>query len=303
MKNSQIYDVLILGAGPAGLTAAIYCLRYNLRIIIISKANGSMMHSAGDIENWPGFIGPASELIKKFEEQAKKFGAEFLLSEIKSVEKTKKDFVIKTDSNEIYGKSLILALGTEHNKLGIPGEKEFVGRGVSYCTICDGFFFKNKIVAVIGGGDSAAKSALYLSEIAKKVYLIVRKDKLKCEPILSEKISQSKNIEILFNSIASKIIGKTSVNQLEIKRTGKNYVLDIDGLFIQIGSKPDDQLIKNLKLKTDERGYIITDKESNTNVRGIFAAGDITNNKLKQIITSASEGAIAAKSAFDYLKS
>jgi len=305
-KNIEHYDVLILGAGPAGLTAAIYAGRYNLKTAVIAKSFGGTANLAGEIENWPGFIGSGMELTKKFKEQADKFGARFLQAEVDNVKKDSNGFVLEIQNKEVHGKTLIIALGTEHRKLNIEGEKEFVGKGVSYCSICDGNFFRGRTVAVMGGADAAAKAALYLAELAKKVYVVYRKDEMRCEPISLQKISSKKNIQIYYNSIPIKISGGKVVRQIEIEQLKEEdkkekIKLDVDGVFIEIGATPALHIIKDLGLKTEE-SYIITDKEAKTNVKGVFAAGDTTNNKLKQVITAAAEGAIAAKSAYDFLK-
>ncbi len=298
----QTYDIVILGAGPAGLTAAIYCGRYNLKTIIVGKSIGGTVNLAGHIENWPGFIGSGKELMQKFRDQAGKFGAEIIEEEIINVEKDENSFITKTRKQEIRSKSIIIALGTENQKLDIPGEKEFIGKGVSYCATCDGNFFKEKTVVVIGGANSAAKAAIYLSEICKKVYIIYRREKMKCEPVSFEKLKKKKNIEIIYNAIPTKILGDNIVKKIKYIQDKEQKELEIDGVFIQIGASPSNEIIKKLKVKIDGEGYIITDEEAKTSIARIFAAGDNTNNKLKQVVTAASEGAIAAKSAFDYLK-
>jgi len=305
-EKIEHYDVLILGAGPAGLTAGIYASRYNLSVAVVGKTIGGTATQAGEIENWPGFIGSGNELMQKFKSQAEKFGAKFLEAEVDNVKKDNNGFVIEIKDKEIHGKSLIVALGTENRKLNVLGEKEFLGKGVSYCATCDGMFFKNKVVAVVGGADSAAKAALYLSELAKKVYVIYRKNEMRCEPISLQKISKKKNIEIIYNSIPLKISGKNKVEKIEIETTKENLKkfkkeLDVDGVFVEVGATPAIDVIKDLKIKVD-KDYIVTDKNTKTNVAGVFAAGDITNNKLKQVVTASGEGAISAKEAYDYLR-
>lgn len=305
-KKIEHYDVLILGAGPAGLTAALYAGRYNLSVAVVAKAMGGTANLAGELENWPGYIGSGIELMKKFREQAAMFGSRFLEAEVTNVKKDENGFVLELENKEIHGKTLILALGTEHRKLNIDGEKEFVGKGVSYCTTCDAMFFKNKTVAVVGGSDAAAKAALYLSEICKKVYLLHRKDKMRAEPISVKKVEKTQNIEIMYHTLPVKIIGDKKVTGVEVnteinKPKSVMKTLNIDGIFIEIGATPVKEIIKELGLKTEE-DHIITDKEGKTSLSGCFAAGDVTNNKLKQVVTASSEGAIAAKAAYDYLK-
>jgi thioredoxin reductase (NADPH) len=305
--NIEHYDVLILGAGPAGMTAALYAGRYNLSVAVIAKSLGGTASLAGNIENWPGFIGSGLELMRKFREQTEKFGARFLEAEITSVKKDENGFILEIRDKEIHGKTLIICLGTEHRKLEIPGEKEFLGNGVSYCATCDGLFFKNKNVAVVGGADSAAKAALYLADIAKKVYILYRKEQIRCEPVSFDKIKKKGNIEIHCFSNPVKIIGnkkveKVEVEQIELDKKAKKYTLDIDGVFIEIGATPVVDIIKSLGIALDPQGQIITDKSAKTNVSGVFAAGDGTNNILKQVVVAAGEGAVAAKSAYDFVR-
>lgn len=299
------YDLLILGAGPAGLTAAIYAGRYNMKTLVVAKSFGGTANLAGEIENWPGYFGSGMELMNKFKEQAKKFGANFFESEIKDVLKDDNGFVLYLEDREIHGKTLIVALGTEHIQMNIPGEKEFLGKGVSYCATCDGNFFRDKIVAVIGGADSAAKAAIYLSNICKKVHIIYRRHEMRCEPISFSKICDTKNIEIHYYSRPIEIKGKNKVEELDIiqKLPDKEPVpisIPLDGIFVEIGATPVNKIVKNLGLKM-EKEYIITDKKMNTNIEGAFAAGDVTDNFLKQVVTASAEGAIAVKSAYEWL--
>lgn len=296
------YDIIILGGGPAGMTAALYAGRYNLKVAVIAKSIGGTANLAGEVENWPGFFGPGMELMKSFREQAEKFGARFLEAEVTDVFRDENGYVLEIGEKEIHGKALIIALGTKHRTLDIPKEKEFIGKGVSYCTTCDGMFFKNKTVIVVGGSDSAAKAALYMSEIAKKVYISYRGEELRCEPISLKKIKENKNIEIIYNSIPTTILGEKKVTGIELDVKGKKQTIALDGIFVEIGSLPATEIIQDLKLAIDEKEYIITDKSTKTNQKGCFAAGDSTNGALKQMITAAGEGAVAAKSAYDYLR-
>jgi len=299
---AEKYDVLILGGGPAGLTAAIYSARYKLKTLVVAKSFGGTANLAGEIENWPGFIGSGLELMGKFKKQAEKFGAKFLEAEVDNVKKDNGGFVLEVGDKKIHGKALIVALGTEHRKLNIPGEEEFLGKGVSYCATCDGNFFNGKNVAVVGGADSAAKAALYLAEIAKKVYVSYRKNEMRCEPVSLKKIENHKKIEIYYQSVPLKILGDKVVSGLEIEQEEKNIKLDVDGVFIVIGAVPVVEIVKGLGLKMDKGGYIITDKDAKTNIKGIFAGGDVSNNSMKQVVVAAGEGAVAAKSAYEFLK-
>jgi thioredoxin reductase (NADPH) len=298
------YDVLILGAGMAGLTAGIYSARYNLKTVIVGKDIGGTGNVAGHVENWPGFDGSGLELMKKIVEQVKKLGVSFVEGETEEVKKDKKGFYVEVNDEVIYGKSLIIALGMQHKKLNAKGELEFLGKGVSYCATCDGMFFKNKVVAVVGGGDSAGKAVLYLSDIASKVYLIHRKNEFSFKPICEKKLSAKKNVEKITDSVVSEIRGDKKVSKILLKSvSGKTEKeLDVDGVFIEIGAAPVLEVVKPLNLALDQKGFIITDKNSKTNVDGVFAAGDATNISLKQLTVSAGEGAIAAKEAYDYLR-
>ncbi|MDH3352989.1 MAG: FAD-dependent oxidoreductase, partial [Nanoarchaeota archaeon] len=272
---------------------------------------------AGEVENWPGYVGPGIDLMRTIKAQAERFGAEFLEADVEKVMKDKNGFVLQSGDKQIRGKSLIVALGTEHKQLNIPGEKEFLGKGVSYCATCDGNFFRGKTVVVVGGADSAAKAALYLANICEKVYIVYRKNEMRCEPVVLDKIKGTKNIEIIYNSNPTEVVGENVVKGLRIvsnapkgvppaqmasanaDKVGKK-TLDVDGVFIEVGSTPAIDVVKDLGLKM-EKDYIITGKDAKTSVEGVFAAGDVTNSAMRQMITAAGEGAIAAKGAHDFI--
>jgi thioredoxin reductase (NADPH) len=307
------YDVIIIGAGPAGLTAGLYSARNGLKTAIISKDIGGTANSILRIENWPGYSGSGAELVKQFYEQVRKYEIDFIIEEVVSVESEKengkldksksknKEFIVKTKKQELGGKALIIATGTERKKLQIPGEVEFLGKGVSYCATCDAFFFKNRDVAVIGGSDCATTSALALADIAKKVYLIYRGEKLRCENINEERLNEKKNVEIFYNSFPLEILGKEKVEGLKIMVNKKKEDIKLDGIFIEIGSTPLGEFAKNINLKMDEEKFIHVNDNMKTSVEGIYAAGDVTNGNLKQVLVASSQGAIAAKSAYDWL--
>jgi len=302
-RKIEHYDTLILGAGPAGLAAALYAGRYNLKTAVIAKSIGGATISAGAIENWPGFFGTGKKLMEIFKMHSEKFGARFLEAEVTGVRKDSNGFVLLVGEKEIHGKTLILALGLSRRKLDIEGEKKFLGKGVSYCTTCDGIFFKKKIVAVIGGSDSAAKSALYLSELAEKVYLIHRGNELRCEPVYLKQMKEAGNIKLILNSEIKKIHGISHVSGIIIEnQKGKKTNLNVDGVFIEVGALPAGKIAKELRVSMNRKGSIITNKNAETNLPGVFAAGDTTDNPLKQVVTAAAEGAIAAKSAYDFLR-
>ena len=305
-KEIEHYDLVILGGGPAGLTAAIYAGRYNLKTAVVAQSMGGTANMAGELENWPGYSGSGMELMNSFRKQVEEFGAKIIETEIIDVEKDDNGFAIFVEGeNEIHSHIIIVALGTRHRKLDVPGEKEFLGKGVSYCATCDGNFFKNKNVAVVGGSDAAAKAAAYLSTICKRVHIIYRGGEMRCEPICLSKINEIKKIEIHYFSKPLEIIGDKKVSGIKFvqENSGKmpmESLLVVDGVFIEIGSIPEINIVKNLGFEMTG-DYIKTDKEMKTNIDGAFAAGDITNNKFKQIVTAAAEGAIAVKSAHSWL--
>ena len=300
MEN--IYDVIVIGAGPAGSTAGIYLGRYAKKTLVIGSDFGSL-GNAGLIENWPGTSKISGiELFMNFQKHAKEYNVEFLVGEVENVKKTEKLFEVIVNDKKYLSKVVILANGTKHRELGIPGEKEFTGKGVSYCVTCDGAFFKNKNVIVIGGADSAAKGALYLSEICKKVTIIYRKSALRCEKVYFDRILKQKNIEIIYDANPIEFLGNDFINKIRIKIKGGEQLIDCDGVFVEIGTLPCDKLSDCLNVKVDGNKYIEVDRNMQTNIPGVFAAGDITNGSLKQIVTASAEGAIAAYSAQEYLQ-
>jgi len=297
------FDVIIIGAGPAGLTAGLYSVRSGLKTAIISKDIGGTTNSILMLENWPGFKGAGSLLMKQFYDQLKEYeDANFIMADVEDVMKKENAFIVKTKKEEIESKALIIATGTERRKLNVKGEKELIGKGVSYCVTCDAFFFKGKTVGVIGGSDCAAVSTLALADLCKKVYVIYRGQKLRCEDINYERLKETKNVEMIYNAVPKKIIGEDKVTGLEIEEKKNKRVVELDGVFVEIGSVPLSKFSKELGLKLDKDGYIIVDDNMNTSVKGVFAAGDITHQKLKQVVVASGQGSIAAKSAYDYLK-
>jgi len=300
------YDLMILGSGIAGMTAAIYGIRYNLKTVVVGQAIGGTGNLAGHIENWPGFIGSGAELMTKVSEQAKKAGVHFIEGEISSIKKNGTVFSVEVGEHKIQAKATILALGMQNRKLGVKGEKELIGKGVSYCATCDGMFFKGKTVIVIGGSDSAAKAALYLSEIAKKVYVSYRKSEMRCEPISLKKLHSKENVEISYFTNPVEILGDKKVTGIilsqEEDNKKKEIKLDVDGIFIEIGAAPVIEVVSSLGVALNENGFIKIDRNAKTNIEGVYAAGDNTDTSFKQLVVAAGEGAIAAKSAYDFLK-
>ena len=300
-SGGKKYDVVIVGGGPAGITAAIYTSRRELKTLVITKEIGGQIVKTADIENYPGFdliSGP--ELAQKFMSQAKKFAAEIIYEEVTSLEDKNGNFVVKTNKNQYSGDSLILAFGKVPRKLSVPGEEKFKGKGISYCATCDANFFKNKNVAVNGGGNSAFESVLLLLKTAHKIYLIHRRKEFTAEEILIEKVKKAKNVEIITNAVIEKIEGDQVVKSISIKQNVKDRKIEVDGLFIEIGYTVEDELIKKF-VEMDEKHQIKVNKDYSTSREGVFAAGDLTNSYYKQIVISAGEGAIAALSAAKYL--
>ena len=307
MHNSNPLDLVIIGTGPAGLTASIYASRYGIKNVLIGSLSGGQTSEAHLIDNYPGIENiNGNDLAKKMLQHAKKYGAETLITRVVSIEKKEDSFTIKTETGKtIKSRAIILATGTQRKKLNIKAEENFYGKGISYCATCDGFFQKGKDVAVVGGSDSAAGAAIYLSGIAKQVYLIYRKKELRCEQYWKDAINKAKNVETLFETSIVEIVGTNKVEGLRTSnpQTGEKEI-SVSGVFVEIGSNPRTKLIQELKIETDEEGYIKIKKDGATSVEGVWAAGDITtgSDKFKQIITAAAEGAIAARSAYGYIK-
>lgn len=302
------YDVLIVGIGPAGLGAALYAARYKLKTIAIGKIPGGLMSETSLVENYLGFKSISGmELSMKMVEHAEHFGAKILQGiNVTRIEKEGNKFKVFTEDNKSYlAKAIVLAHGMQRRKLQIPGEQEFLGKGVSYCATCDAYFYRDKIVAVIGGANSAVSAALLLSDLAKKVYVIYRRKPLRAEPVLVERLLSKRNVEVIYETNVIEIIGDEYVKAVKLDKPYKgSNILQLDGVFVEIGFVPSKALVEPLGVSTDERGFVIVDKEQRTNVPGVFAAGDCCNaSNLKQILVAAAQGIIAATSAYNYIKS
>lgn len=307
MEKNKPYKLVIIGTGPAGLAASIYASRYGVEHIVVGELLGGLISETHLIDNYPGIEDATGfEFSQKLAHHAQKYGVEIASGRVKNIKKTERGFEVEIGGKEnIQSQAILLATGTKHRKLGAKGEEEFLGKGVSYCATCDGFFYKNKIVAVVGGSDSAAGAAVYLAGIAEKVYLIYRKDKLRAEPFWINLIEKNPKIEVVYNTNILEISGAEKVQKIKLDKTYKNaQTLGIDGLFIEAGSAPNIDFAGNLGLETDEDGYIKIKPDSSTNVPGVWAAGDITNgsDKFRQVVTACAEGAIAARSIYNYLK-
>lgn len=300
-----MYDVIIVGGGPAGLTAAIYTGRAKLKTLVLESTSiGGNAGIADLIENYPGFPFGISgnDLMGNFRRQAERFGAEFIMEEVVGVEETPEGKKVVTNQSEYRARAVIIAVGARRRELDIEGEKELLGRGVSYCATCDGMFFRGSPVAVVGGGDSAVKEALFLADIASKVYLVHRREGFRANPRSVDKMLAKENIELRLNKVIKKIVGDSVLRRIVLQdvKTGEEEVLEVEGLFVSIGLVAAGDFLETL-VDTEE-GYIITDENMCTSREGIFAAGDIRAKKARQVATAVGDGALAGITATEYLK-
>ena len=295
-----MYDILIVGSGCAGLSAAVYASRAKLNFAVIEKeymGTGQIAFTE-KVDNYLGYYGiDGFSLGEKFREHAESLGTEFIEGEVAGFEKSENGWnVILSDGNIFHAKAVIYAAGSHPKTLDIAGEKEFSGRGVSYCALCDGAFFSEKTVVVIGGGDTALEDALYLSNLAEKVYLVHRRDKFRANRSLQEKISETSNIHVVFNAVPVEILGSDSVNNIKIIQDNEEKMLNTDGVFIAVGTVPNTEPVKKTT-DIDSRGYIIAGEDCITSAENFFAAGDVRTKNLRQVITAAADGANAVMSA------
>lgn len=301
----KIYDLIIIGSGPAGLTAAIYAQRARLDALVLEKeyVSGGQVVNTSEVDNYPGLPGMGGfELGMKLRAHADALEAEFKTAEVTDIiiEETVK--TVRTDEGDFRAKAVIIATGARHRKLGVPGEEELAGMGVSYCATCDGAFFKGRTVAVVGGGDVAVGDALFLARGCEKVYLIHRRDELRAAKSLQEKLEKLKNVEILWNTTVEEIVGEDQVESVKLqnRKDGTERTISVDGVFVAVGMSPNTDMVPET-IRKDDMGYIIADEDCVTNVTGIFAAGDVRTKHLRQIITAASDGANAVESVQQYL--
>jgi thioredoxin reductase (NADPH) len=302
----KIYEVVIIGGGPAGLTAGLYTSRSRLNTLLIEIGLlGGQMTTTEVIENYPGFPQGINgdELSRLMEEQAKRFGLEVISQEVVEIQLEGERKLVKTDESTYLCEALIICTGNEYRKLGIPGEKEFAGKGVSYCATCDGTFFQDSQIVVVGGGDSALTEALYLTKFAKELTIIHRRDALRGTKIYQERVFANPKIKLLWNSVIQEIKGDSTVRSILVKnvKTGEITELKTEGVFLFVGLSPRTQFLKGL-VNFDEAGYIITDENCETSVKGIFAAGDCRKKLLRQVATAVGDGAMAAFAAEKYLE-
>lgn len=300
-------DVVIVGAGPAGLTAAIYAARSGLNTLVFEKMQpGGMMAATDTIENYPGYEEGVNgaELAMKMHRQAERFGARFEYDEVHKLVVEGENKILHTDSGEILARVIIAASGTDHRLLGIPGEHEFFGRGVSICGTCDGPLYRGKVAGVVGGGNSAAQEAMFIARFADKVYVFHRRDQLRADKILADRLIATPNVEVVWDTIVKRVVGNDlGVKAVEVhnKKTGEDSTFAVDGFFVLIGLVPNNQWIKGA-VECAEDGFILTGENLQTNVPGVYAAGDLRHKEFRQITTAVSDGAMAARGAEHYLQ-
>ena len=300
--NAELYDLLILGGGPAGLSAALYASRARLRAAVLHDGGGQVT-STPEIENYLGIDSiDGFELDRLFTEHAKRMGAELLTARAEKL--TGGDvFAVETRGGVLRARAVVLAMGATHRELGLESEKRLFGAGVSYCATCDGAFFRNKTVAVVGGGDTAVSDALYLSKLAAKVYLIHRRDEFRASKFLVERAQARENIRLILSTVVEEVLGEDRVQGLRLRNVSNGNVgtLETDGLFVAVGIRPNSELVRGL-VALDEGGFVVAGEDCKTSLPGIFAAGDLRTKPLRQIVCAVSDGAVAVESALEYLE-
>jgi len=304
---AKLYDIIIIGSGPAGYTAAIYGARANLSVLMLQGYQiGGQLMLTSDVENYPGFeegiLGPS--MMEKFEVQARRFGAEFIPEDVISVDFSKRPFTVITDSGEYQARAVIISTGASAKWLGLPSEQRLQGRGVSACATCDGFFFKNKDVAVIGGGDTAMEEAIFLTRYVNHVTVIHRRNTLRASKIMQDRAFKNPKINIIWDTEVTEVLGENEVTGLRLHnvKTNEESTLPVQGFFLAIGHKPNTDLFKGI-IHMDKVGYIIPVEHTMTNIPGVFAAGDVTDHRYRQAVTAAGDGCRAAIDAERWLES
>ena len=300
------YDMVIIGGGPGGYTAALYAARAGLKTIVLEKLSaGGQMALTSQIDNYPGFPNGVDgfELADNMQQQAQRYGAETELAEVTALHLESAIKRVETTEGDFEAKTVVIATGANPRPLGIANEQQLTGKGVHYCAHCDGMFYRGKTVAVVGGGNSAVADALHLSRLAKKVYLIHRRDSLRAEKIYEKAMQDAENIEFLWNSTVSELLHESRLNGIRVQnvQTGEERELVLDGLFISIGRSPATSLVKG-QLKLDQAGYILADETTHTSLPGVFAVGDVRTKALRQVVTAVADGAVAAHFADAYLR-
>lgn len=306
MEKSQVEKLIIVGSGPAGLTAAIYAARGNLNpLVIAGREAGGQLILTTDVDDYPGFTegvqGP--DLMERMRKQAERFNTRFVSGDVLSVDFSKKPFTIKTETQTLQAEAVIIATGASAMWLGLESEQRLRGKGVSACAVCDGFFFRDKNVAVVGGGDTALREVNYLSKLCKQVTVIHRRGNLRAQAALQELIKSKQNVNFVWNSIVEQVLGEDKVTGVKLKNTQTGEISDfqIDGLFIAIGHKPNTDFLKG-QLELDEKSYIVVHSETKTFVEGVFSAGDVSDHRYRQAVTAAGAGCKAAFDAEEYLE-
>lgn len=297
----MIYDTIIIGCGPSGMTAAIYLLRAGKKVLILEKESiGGQIASSPSVENYPGYISiSGAELSNNLYDQVINLGGEIELEKVINIKDGKTKIVI-TEDNTYKTKTIIIATGSKYRLLGLPNEIELIGNGIHFCVACDGAFYKNKVVAVIGGGNSAIINALTLSDICKKVYVIQNLDDLTGEKLLGDKLKNKSNVEIYYNAIVKEVIGDDSLKEIKITSKNEKINIKLDGMFISIGQIPQSDFIKDL-IKINKLNYIESDNDCKTNIEGIYVSGDVRDKKIRQLTTAVNDGTIAALVAINYI--
>ena len=305
MTNNHVYDMVIIGGGPGGYTAALYAVRAGLDTVLLEKFSaGGQMALTDQIDNYPGIENGIDgfTLAEKMKQGAERFGAQTKYAEVKSVDLNASPKVIETSEGTFYGRTVVFSTGANPRELGLPEEKELVGRGVAYCASCDGMFYRGKTVVVVGGGNTAAEDALLLSRLAKKVILVHRRDSLRATKVYHEPLMQAENVEFRWNSVVTELLHDAKITGVKLKdvQTGEETVVECDGVFVSIGRKPATELVKD-QLTLDQSGYVVADESTRTNIPGVYAVGDVRTKVLRQVVTAVADGAMAVYYAEEYL--
>lgn len=307
MEQNRIYDMIIIGGGPGGYTAALYAARAGLDVLLLEKLSaGGQMAQSHQIDNYPGFVDGIDgfTLAEQMQQQAERFGARTEYAEVYGVNLSPEVKVVESSEGTFLGRTVVVATGAGPRPLGIPGEQELIGRGVAYCAACDGMFFRGKTVVVVGGGNSAAADALMLSRVAKKVILIHRRDTLRATKVYHEPLMAAENVEFRWNSTVTELIRDQRLTGVRLRdlQTGEEQTIQCDGLFVSVGRKPATELVQG-QLELDDGGYIIAGENTRTNIPGVYAVGDVRTKLLRQVVTAVADGAMAVHMAEEYLAS
>lgn len=306
MTENKTYDLVIIGGGPAGLTAGLYASRARMDVLLLEKgAYGGQMTTTAHIENYPGFPGGIGgfELADLMQKQTEEFGLQITFGAVESISKKDKLFLLETDKDPIQSRSVLITTGAVPDKLGVPGEERLTGRGVSYCATCDGALYRERTVAVVGGGDSAVEEALFLTRFATKVHIIHRRDQLRAIPLARERVLENEKITVEWNTVVKEITGDDDVRELTLTdvNTGENRSLSVDGIFIYVGITPQTEFLGDL-VEKDPLGSIVTDINMQSSIPGLYAAGDVRSKSIRQVSSAVGDGAVAAFNIYKYLE-